>query len=111
MPEALSPIGVFVASFGVSAFAGLAALLRSGVPLNWKVASTSLLNSGCLGLGIALVWYNAYQDNIYFLVGVCLLSGLGGMTTIEFVLDAVRRFSVGFLPGSRKQEEAEKKDV
>lgn len=91
MENDITPIGVFVASFAVAAFSGLAALLRSGVKLSLLAVSSAILNSGLLGLGISLLWYVHFRDNLYFLIGVCLISGLGGMTTIDFVLAAIRK--------------------
>lgn len=87
---------VFGCAFFVSAFAGLAALLRSTTALTWKSAATAISNSGVLGLGISLLWYAKFQDNIYALIGVCVIAGLGGMTTIDFVLNSIRKggFSV-----------------
>jgi len=91
MDNTISPLGVFLASFGVSALAGLAALLRSGKPLTILGLLSAILNSGLLGLGICLLWFTKFQDNIYFLVGVCVMAGLGGMTTIDFALTALRK--------------------
>lgn len=93
-------IWVFVASFGVAACAGLAALLRTNAEITWKSAVSAVLNSGILGLGISLLWYTKYQDNIYFLVGICVIAGLGGATTIDFILDAVKKggFSIKMGP-------------
>lgn len=94
--EEINPIGVLLSSFAVSAIAGLAALLRSEEKLTWIKVLSSVLNSGMLGLGISLLWYLKFQTNIYMLIGICVLAGLGGMTTIEFVLAAFRKggFSV-----------------
>ncbi len=89
--ETFSPLWVFISSFAVSSCAGLAALLRSGVKLSWLGIASALLNSGLLGLGIALLWYTRFRENIYFLIGVCLLAGLGGMTTVDFVLSVLRK--------------------
>lgn len=85
------PTKLFFSAFGVSACAGLAALLRSGNRLSKVAILSSLLNSGLLGLGISLLWYVKFADDPYFLVGVCVLAGLGGMTTVDFVLRAIRR--------------------
>jgi hypothetical protein len=83
-------LGVFMSAFAVSAFAGLAALLRSGSKLGWIPVCNALLNSGFLGLGISLLWYTQFKDDLYFLVGVCVLAGLGGMTTVDLVLQWFR---------------------
>lgn len=84
-------LAVFVSAFLLAALAGLAALLRSNAPLKAKSVTSALANSGLLGLGIALLWYTRAQDDIYLLVGVCVVAGLGGMTTVDFVLELVRR--------------------
>lgn len=82
---------VFVSAFGLSGFAGLASLLRSGSKLDVTTICTHFLNSGMLGLGISLLWYTKYKENVYFLVGVCLVSGLGGMTMVDFVVTGLRK--------------------
>lgn len=94
-------LSVFISAFGVASFAGLAALLRSGESLTAVRVLSSLLNSGLLGLGIALLWYHQFQDNIYFLVGVCLVAGLSGMATVDFILQALRQFGFSMLTGGR----------
>jgi len=89
--DAISPTGVFLSAFAVSALAGLAALLRSTNKLTVLAVISAILNSGLMGLGISLLWYTKFQDNIYFLIGICVLAGLGGMTTVDFVLTAIRK--------------------
>ena len=89
--ENMTPIGVFLSAFVLSALAGLAALLRSAKPLSILLVLSSFLNSGLMGLGISLLWYTKFQDNIYFLIGICVIVGLGGMTTIDFILTAIRK--------------------
>lgn len=90
MNENLNPIYVFASAFGVSSFAGLAALLRGGSQVNGIAVLSAVLNSGLLGLSIALVWYHKFQDNIYFLIGICVLAGLGGATMVEFIVAAFK---------------------
>lgn len=114
MADIISPVGVFVASFCLSGFAGIAALLRSGKPLTVLSVSSSLLNSGLLGLAMAMVWYVRFQENIYFLVGVCVLAGLGGMTSVDLVLTLVRKGGFNVTLGKdgsiRMPEQEEKKN-
>jgi CHASE2 domain-containing sensor protein len=86
-----NPIWVFVSAFGVSALAGLAALLRSDRHVDGQAVAAHTLNSGILGLGICLLWYSQFRENVHFLVGLCVLAGLGGMATVELVTDAVRQ--------------------
>lgn len=45
-----------------------------------------MLNSGLLGLAINFIWYSKFRDNMYFLIGICILSGLGGMSTMDIIL-------------------------
>ncbi len=95
-PQPPNPLWVFVSSFLVSAFAGVAALLRSGVSLTRLRVLSAVLNSGLVGLAISLMWYAHMKDNVYFLVGVSAVAGLGGMTTVDFVAAALRnKFTFG----------------
>lgn len=107
MQDRISPLTVFICAFGVSSFAGLAALLRAGKQVNFVAVASASLNSGFLGLAIALLWFTKYQDNIYFLIGMCVLAGLGGATMIDFVIQAVKTsgLSMGGLSVSFKGKE------
>lgn len=91
----LSPLGVFAAAFLLSGFAGLAALLRLGRAVTWWAALTYFLNCGLLGLGLGLLWYAQFRDNVYALVGLCVLAGLGGMATLEVVVGKIRKWLNG----------------
>ena len=88
--EPVDPLRLFSAVFGLSSFAGLASLLRSGRPVSPLAIASAMLNSVLLGLGIFLLWYNYFRsgDNILFLVGVCLFAGLGGATVLDFIAAA-----------------------
>lgn len=71
---------------------GLAALLRTNKNLSWRNIVSAMLNSGIITLVIGLVWYKQYAEtNLYFLLGVSLLAGLGGATTIDFVTLYIRQ--------------------
>ena len=82
---------IFLIAAMVSALAGVAALLRTKQVITAYNLLGALLNSGLLGLCVALLWYKKFIDNPYFLVGICVLAGLGGMPTVEFVLDIFKR--------------------
>ena len=101
----MNPFWVFLSSFFLAAFAGLAALLRSGTPLTTYSITSAVANSGLLGLGISLLWYAKYQDNLYFLVGICTLAGLGGMKTVEMVISHFRSGGFGVNLGEKPDEE------
>jgi hypothetical protein len=98
MSLSYSPAGVFISAFAASTLAGVAAFLRSDKPINWKSITTAGLNSGLLGLAISLLWYKKFQGDIYFLVGICVLTGLTGAAGLDFVLTAFQRggFHINF---------------
>jgi hypothetical protein len=83
---------LFAAAFVVSALGGLAALLRSGRPLTRKAVASYTLNSGIVGLGIALVWFHRLRDELELLVGLCVVAGLGGMESVGVMREVGRRF-------------------
>jgi CHASE2 domain-containing sensor protein len=87
----LGPLGVFVASFAVSAFAGVAALLREQTPLRAVLVVSASLNSGMLGLGVSLLWYAQFRENVYSLVGICVILGLTGNRALEWVFGVVKK--------------------
>lgn len=86
--EFILSLSVFFAAFGVSAFAGLATLLRFSTKLSKLAVVSSMLNSGFLGLAISLIWYrNFSQDsNIHGLIGICVLAGMGGSTLTDVII-------------------------
>ena len=93
MQDKLTPLEVFVSCFSVASLAGLASLLRSGKPLDRRVVIAAMLYSGMFGLTIGLLWYNYFggQDNIYFLVGVSGLAGLGGTSLLELLVHGISK--------------------
>jgi hypothetical protein len=83
--EAVHPIWVFLSAFGVSAFAGLATYLRFSRKMSVVGLVSAMLNAGCLGLAISLLWYQHYRnsENVYGLIGICVLAGMGGSTVTD----------------------------
>ena len=81
-------LSVFASAFGVSAFAGLATLLRFAKVISKIAVSSAMLNSGFMGLAIALLWYQDYQEahNIYGLIGICVVAGMGGGTLTDILI-------------------------
>jgi hypothetical protein len=86
--DVIVSLSVFAAAFGVSAFAGLATLLRFSKKLSKLAVVSSMLNAGFLGLAISLIWYENYQKaaNIHGLIGVCVLAGMGGSTLTDVLI-------------------------
>lgn len=84
----LAPLHIFLSAFAISSIGGLAALLRSKKQISARTIFSALLYSGMTGLIIALMWYEFFdgQGNIYFLLGVSGLAGIGGATIIDFIV-------------------------
>lgn len=100
MSTTYSPIGVFIASFLVSATAGVAAFLRSGKTATPISLTTAGLNSGLLGLAISLIWYRQFQDNVHFLVGIDIITGLMGAAGLDFVLTILTKGGININLGA-----------
>jgi hypothetical protein len=94
MQDRLDPITLFLTAFGISALAGVAALLRTSQVLSARALVSAGLNAGAVGMGIALVLFTYFKDNTWFLLGVCLLAGLGGMTCLGFILAVIQKGGV-----------------
>jgi hypothetical protein len=86
--ENLHAIAVFISAFGAAGFAGLATLLRFAKKLSKLNVVSSMLNAGFLGLAIALIWYQNYcrAENVYGLIGICVLAGMGGSTLTDLAI-------------------------
>ena len=87
---AVDPLLLFCLIFSVTGLAGAAALLRSGKKLSARNILTWSLNSGLLGLGLFWFWQRAYGSDLWGLFGICILIGLGGLPTVEFVAELAR---------------------
>lgn len=76
----------------VASLGGLAALLRSGQNITPRQLFSALLNSGLVGLIIALLLWSRYGGkDPYLLFGVSALAGFGGATTIDLIQQYVRK--------------------
>lgn len=100
-PDQYDLMRLFGTTSALSSFAGLAELLRSGRPLTTRAVISAMLNSGLIGLAIGLTWYHKYlgEGNIYFLIGVCVLAGLGGATFVDFASTMFKRWAASQVPG------------
>lgn len=77
------PLKILGTVFVLGGLAGLAALLRSEEELSRKAIISAIVNSAFCSLIVALVWWTKYQEtNFFFLMGVSILAGFGGNTTI-----------------------------
>lgn len=86
--EVLHAFAVFISAFGAASFAGLATLLRFAKKLSKLAVVSAMLNAGFLGLAIALMWYQNYRnaENVYGLIGICVLAGMGGSTLTDLAI-------------------------
>lgn len=86
--DKFNPAHVFLSAFSISSIGGLAALLRSNKELTPRAVVSAFLYSGITGLIVALLWYNVFDGagNIYFLLGVSGLAGIGGATVVDFLM-------------------------
>jgi len=83
---------LFGGIFLIASVGGLAALLRSGQALSKRLVISAFLNSGLMGLVIALIlWENFNGQKPHLIIGVSVLAGLGGMTTFDLVLQWIRK--------------------
>jgi len=79
-----------VAFFGAS-FAGLATQLRNGKVLTTRSIAAAMLNSGFIGMIIFLMGFQMFTDNIHYLIGLCLLAGIGGSTMLDFFITFLKK--------------------
>jgi F0F1-type ATP synthase assembly protein I len=86
------PVRLVSYTFAASSLAGLAALLRSGQEITPRQLAAATLSAGLLGAGIMLVWWD-WMDGRYpwFMMGVSLLAGLGGVNMLEFFIQLVQQ--------------------
>ena len=86
--EHLHALFVFFSAFGAASFAGLATLLRFPKKLSKLAVVSAMLNAGFMGLAISLIWYQNYRnaENVYGLIGVCVVAGMGGSTLTDLVI-------------------------
>lgn len=93
-----SPWLLFGGVFVVASLGGLAALLRSGQDITRRQVCSALLNSGMLGLIIAMSLWSRYGGkDPYLLLAVSVLAGFGGATTIDLLLQYTRK-KLGLTP-------------
>jgi hypothetical protein len=108
MQDNLNPIHVFIACFSLASVAGISSLVRSGKELTVRTILAAGCYSGLLGLVIGLLWYNYFAPaNIFFLIGVSCLAGLGGVSLIDVIVQVIARGGVNILiqPKDKKNDD------
>jgi len=72
-------------------FAGLVALLRSQQAVTMRAIASAVGNSAIFGVAIAwLMLWRFGIDQWQLIVGVSILSGLGGTSLVEFTIEILK---------------------
>lgn len=85
-------IAYMSAMFIGSSVAGWALLLWEDKKVTRKQAIGGTLLSGLSGLIVSLMLWKHLQDDPMLLAGVSLLAGVGGASTLEFLVVMLRRY-------------------
>src|SRR5688572_14619003 len=106
----MSPMLVFAFASIASGLAGISAYLKSNPDPKIAPLVTSFMNSGLLGLAMSLIWLRSFSDNVYSLIGLCVLIGLLGASGQEFALSLLTKsgLTIDFRPKKDKDEEVKK---
>jgi hypothetical protein len=77
----------------------LGLLLRSNKALSPRVVLGTVLHSAAWALGVFLLSYSRFTDDLPFLLGVSIMSGMGAASFVDLAFMLVRqRMGVGPLP-------------
>jgi hypothetical protein len=111
--EYFHSLSVLASAFGVSAFAGLATLLRFAHKFSRLSVISAMLNAGFLGLAIALLWYQNYRnaENVYGLLGICVLAGMGGSTLTDLLISLLSGAGIQVTITHSRQDDGEDDDA
>lgn len=87
-----SPWLLFGGIFIIASIGGIGALLRSGQEVTARLVLSALINSGLVGLVIALyMWHHYGGESPFLILCVSTLAGLGGASTIDLIFQFVRK--------------------
>ena len=99
----LSPVQVFISCFTIASLAGFFTHLRGSKPLRLREVLSVTFYTGLFGLVIGLMWHNYFAPgNLYFLIGISGLAGLGGTTMLNTIIKAVQKMTFN-LPGDKDE--------
>lgn len=112
LEDYLTSLSIFLGAFGVSAFAGLATLLRFAKKLSKLAVVSAMLNAGFLGLAIALIWYRNYRDanNVHGLIGICVLAGMGGSTITDILISLLSGAGIKIIVTHERDADGQHRD-
>ena len=79
-------------SLVVTEMTGIAQLLRSGEPITKRAIASVILNSGLFGVAVAALMIDQVGiDSWALIVGISVLSGLGGNALIEMAIAILKK--------------------
>ena len=91
MTEKFNPFEFLSSALAIASFGGLAALLRSKQKLSPRAVAAAIIYSGISGLIVFLLLCNyCGAENVYLLLGVSGLAGIGNVTVIDFIIQAAK---------------------
>ena len=91
MTEKFNPFEFLSSALAIASFGGLAALLRSKQKLSTRAVAAAIIYSGISGLIVFLLLCNyCGAENVYLLLGVSGLAGIGNVTVIDFLIQAAK---------------------
>ena len=102
LDDDLTPLGVFISCFSLSALCGFFTHLRGPKALTIREVTAVTFYSGLVGLIIGLIWLKYFPGNLYFLIGVSGLAGLGGSTMTAAIVRRIQK-TVFNLPGGKDE--------
>lgn len=104
---------IFLLFSGAGASAlGLSVLLRSGGSLTARAVAGALLHSMVWGVVVFLMGFSTLHGDLPMLLGLSILSGMGGASFADLVLMLVKNrmgISVTFNPPGRAKEQINEK--
>ncbi len=100
---------IFSAAFVLPAAAGYASLLRTSLDtkISWRMANTTILNNGLLGFGMFLLWFSKFQEDIHFLLGICVLLGLNGLKAVDWMIKVGKKMILNFAGVKEEEKKVE----
>lgn len=99
------PLKYFAAIFVLTSVAGLAAIYRAGKVPEWERVLACTVTSGLLGVAFAMYGWEHYPAAPWTCAAVSILAGIGGMSTVDFVLTTARSFIRTWLSMSIKNRQ------
>ena len=89
--QAAKSLEVLASIFVGSSVSGWAKLIWQNKPLTIKQKVAGTILSGFCGTIVALLLWESMENNMARLVGISILSGIGGASTLEWLTDIVAK--------------------